>query len=351
MICFTPSRNSGDAERALATLVNPRLDPLLFARRIQRLQQMFFTYTTHCPPPWPGPGLQITPEISCRSELWLPLDQLRHHFQALYRYSLRYPPILTSTPFAQMTSWASIVSVFPYFQMPYDNPAALLEHLVNDDGLRTKFLFWSFMPRRFYGGGSDRYSGQSIAITEWLRRRGRQGRKLRCLDAACGDGAATYALVHLCTELGWTPESLEVEGWTLEPLEVWSAAYGRFPHEPARERAFLEETGDCFERGSAASVRFCCVDILDVPASEPFDLILCNGLLGPIIHTRRAMELAVRSLAGLLAPGGMLLAADHFHGGWKQKYPQQELRVLCQLNGLHTEEAGEGIAGLSPQAG
>jgi hypothetical protein len=43
----------------------------------------------------------------------------------------------------------------------------------------------------------------------------------------------------------------------------------------------------------------------------------------------------------------MLLAADHFHGGWKQKCPQYELRALFALNGLNPVEIGEGIGALA----
>jgi SAM-dependent methyltransferase len=352
MIRFTPSRDSGEAERALALLVRPRVDPLPFASRIRGLRRMSSAYTACCPAPWASPGLHITPEITYQSELWLPLDQLRKHFHTLYRHSLTYPPILSSSPLAHGTSWAAIVADFPEYLKPYYNPAALLEQLVVDNGLRMRFLFWSFMPGRFYGGGSDRYPAQSAAITEWLRRRGRHGRKMRCLDAACGDGAATYGLARLCAENGRPPDSFEIEGWTLEPLEAWAAAHGRFPHEPVREALYREETGYCIEKGFDRVVRFCCANILNVPAAEPFDLIICNGLLGgPILNLRADMETAVCNLAGLLAPGGMLLAADHFHGGWKQKCPQQELRALMRLQGLEIVETAEGVAGLAPQAG
>jgi hypothetical protein len=44
----------------------------------------------------------------------------------------------------------------------------------------------------------------------------------------------------------------------------------------------------------------------------------------------------------------MLMVADHFHGGWKQKRPQQELRALCEMNGLRTLHVSEGVAGLKP---
>jgi chemotaxis methyl-accepting protein methylase len=197
--------------------------------------------------------------------------------------------------------------------------------------------------------GSDRYPAQSAIITEWFRRRGRQGKKLRCLDAACGDGGATYALARLCADHCSLPDNLDIEGWTLEPLEAWAAAHSRFPHDPARERLFQGEAGGCFERGLDAAIRFCCVNILHVPESDAFDLILCNGLLGgPIIHDREDMDTAVRNLTGLLAPGGMLLVEDHFHGGWKQRCPQQELRALCERYGLLIVKSAAGLYALKP---
>jgi hypothetical protein len=347
MTGFTPSRDSGEAGRTLTTLIRPRLNPSLFTSRIQRLRHMSSVCKACCPPPWPCQNLQITPEINYQSELWLPLDQLRPHFYNLYRQALTYPPVLSSTPFALGTSWAAIVAGFPAFLIQCRNPADLLELLQADDELRMKFLFWSFMPGRFYGSGSGRYPGQSTTIAEWSRQRRCRGRRLRCLDAASGDGANTYGVARLLVGQGWLPDRLELEGWTLEPLEAWAAAHGRFPHDPAREWVFREETRDCFEQGIDTAIRFCCVNILDAPKAAPFDLILCNGLLdGPIIHGRHATYTVVHNLTGLLAPGGLLLAADHFHGGWKQKCPQDELRALCELNGLRAIETAEGVATL-----
>jgi SAM-dependent methyltransferase len=313
---------------------------------------MFSVCEASCPPPWASQHLNITPEINYHSELWLPLDQLRPHFYHIYRQSLTYPPVLSTTPFAHGSSWAAIVAAFPAFLRHCGNPADLLEQLVGDDELRMNFLFWSFMPERFYGSGSDRYPGQAAMIVEWIQQRDHRGKRLRCLDAASGDGANTYGVARLLVEQGWLPDRFEIEGWTLEPLEAWAAAHGRFPHDPAREVVFREETRDCFEQGFETTIRFCYTNILDTCQEEQFDLILCNGLLGgPIIHDLCEMDIVVRNLTGLLAPGGLLLAADHFHGGWKQKCPQQGLRAVFEMNGLMCIEAAEGIAALAPQAG
>ncbi|MBL0225811.1 MAG: hypothetical protein IPQ16_09625 [Geobacteraceae bacterium] len=346
MIRFAPSRDPGDADLTLATLVNPRLNPLPFAQRIQNLQRIFSVCIAGCPPPWPSPDLHITPEIAYRSEHWLPIDQLRPHFFSLYRQALMYPPVFSSTPFTQGAGWATIAAGFPCFLRRYTNPACLLQQLVVDEDLRRRFLFWSFMPDRYYGGGSDRYPGQSAVIEEWIRNRHGHGIRLRCLDVASGDGANTYGVARLLVSQGWSPDRFEIEGWTLEPLEAWAAAHGRFPHDPVRESFFREETGDFFEQGCFASIRFCCVDILTEPAAAPFDLILCNGLLGgPILHRPESVRRIVSCLSRLLVPGGLLLAADHFHGGWKKNIPGETLGDAFKACGLSVAEAGEGISG------
>ena len=78
---------------------------------------------------------------------------------------------------------------------------------------------------------------------------------------------------------------------------------------------FREESRDCFEQGLDSAVCFCCADILDVHETEPFDLILCNGLLGgPILNGREQMDTAVGSLVRLLAPPAFLTAVAFVPG-------------------------------------
>ncbi len=54
----------------------------------------------------------------------------------------------------------------------------------------------------------------------------------------------------------------------------------------------------------------------------------------------------VQVVLNLVTPNGIMLAADSFHGGWKQQCPQSELRALFETKRLKTFEAGEGIGGL-----
>ena len=355
MCRFAASRDAEAAEQALRALIVPRLAPNLFADRISRLQAMYSACTDNCSPPYADPGLQITSEINYQCEMWLPLAELRRHFYQFYRQALTYSPVLSSTPFASSPSWAAVSSGFPAFLKQFTNPAALLHRMLIDADLRTRFLFWSFMPERFYGAGSDRYLEQAAAIAAWLHRRSPNCGTLRCLDAASGDGTAGYGLVRLLCEQGWRPERFAVEGWTLDPLEVWSAAYGRFPHNLGRESRFRAVTAPVFEQGAHHSLEFRAVDLTALAdtdtsnRSDRFDLVVCNGLLGgPLLNRQDDVRNVVSALRRLLAPGGMLLAADRFHGGWKKKIPGELLGDLFRTNGLTVIQAGEGLAGLAP---
>jgi chemotaxis methyl-accepting protein methylase len=355
MFTFTPSRDAGGAEQALAALINPHPVAGLFDGRIQRLQEMFLRCCAHCRPPFADHGLHITPEINYQSEQWLPLDELRRHFHALYRHLLTYPPPFSSTPFASATSWAGIVSRFPPFLKNHVNPADLIQRLLRDGELRAKFLFWSFMPERYYGEGGDRYPAQSAAAAEWIRQRAAAGERVRCLDAACGDGVASYGLARMLLEQGWSADRFQIEGWTRDPLEAWAAAHAVFPHNSAHQAAFRNMSAAVFQGGANHSIVFRDMDLLNMSAvhrasqGERFDLIICNGLLGgPIINRVEDVERIVAILTELLAAGGLLLVADHFHGGWKKKIPGEFLGDLFRAHGLNVVLAGEGLGGQSP---
>lgn len=344
MLRLIPIRDDRAAAELLAPLLR-RPDPACFACGLRSLHRRFNTYAATCPVPLAAAGLHVTSEIRTQSELYLPLGEIQELFHQLYRHSLAYPPILSSTPFHGSPSWADLYAFLPSEFQISPNPARLLERLLEDDGMLQRFLFYSFLPGRFYGGFL-RYPGQRAFVREWLK-----GRRepLRCLDAACGTGEESYALARMLLEQGRSPASFRIEGWTVEPLEVWGAASGTFPHLPVRTVAFRGETDFLFTAGAQSSLEFRSIDLLEpvtVIENSRFDLILCNGLLGgPILNGRYQLERLVARLAGLLAPGGILLVADSFHGGWKRQHPQEELRALLEAAGLETGEAGEGLVG------
>jgi len=354
MFSFSPSLDSRAAAANLAKILSPGIQPHVFRNDIRRLRSMFNAYRNACPPPWFACNLAITPETHYQSELWLPLTLIKPVFERFYRTALTYPPVLSSTPLNSSASWAGVVAALPSFFDCSADPSTLLEQLLSDDDLRLQFLCWSFMPRRFYGNGSDRYPAQAECIRNWLALRQQKESQLRCLDAACGDGAATYGLVRLLLQQGWQPERFAVEGWTLDPLEVWAAAHARFPHDPTRQLEFRASISSLFSGGAQQRIIFRAMDVEDSHSNQifttnrtDFDLIVCNGLLGgPIINQPHRIGTIVRNLADLLRPDGLLLAADHFHGGWKKSTTGEALGKVFRSCGLKVIEAGEGLGGI-----
>jgi SAM-dependent methyltransferase len=350
-----------DESDALDTLLSPDINKNRFQSAVRRLHTLFKVYACTCPVPLPAPGLIVTPEIRTQCERYLPIAEVAAAFNHLYSTAVTYPPIFSSTPFHSAFSWADTFAALPAQFQFSANPARLLESLLVDGRLLTRFLFASFLPGRFYGG-IGRYPGQQKFVSEWLKTR--KSGTLHCLDAACGTGEDTFGLALLLSEEGFSPEEIRIDGWTLEPLEVWAAAHRRFPHDRRREALLRGATSALFQQGYGRRISFRCRDILKSPTqsplsrengdrqaggNRPFDLILCNGLLGgPIVHEKEQLNRAVGNLAQLLAPGGILLAADNFHGGWKQKCPQTELRASFETHRLEYIETGEGIGGLNP---
>lgn len=314
---------------------------------MRHLDQLFCSYAATSPQPLPAPGLLITPEIRLQSELYLPIKEIRRLFNRLYAAAVEHAPILSSTPFYHCPSWADCFAGLPSWLQFSANPARLLERLLDDQQLLTRFLFFSFLPGRFNGAGFGRYPGQlgwlQQHLSEWSG-------SLRLLDAACGSGEGTWELAELLVEQGWQPERVQFEGWTLEPLEVWAAQVQCLPHQPEREAVYQQRVQPLREQGWGERISFRGTDLLvQQIESATFDLILCNGLLGgPIINHSTQLQQILNQLAGLLVPGGMLLVADHFHDGWKKQLPEAVLGEFMEKSGLLVQQAGEGLAGVKP---
>ncbi len=316
--------------------------PARFQAGLRQLNQCFITYVTTAPQPLPAPGLFITPEIRLQSELYLPIKEISRLFNRLYAASLKHIPILSSTPFHASPSWADCFASSPSWLQFSANPACLLERLLADQQLLTRFLFFSFLPGRFNGAGFGRYPDQLGWLQQYLQK---QSGSLRILDAACGSGEGTWEMAELLAENGWQPEQVQLEGWTLEPLEVWAAQTQCLPHHPQREKNYQQRVQPLREQGWGERISFRAVDLLaEQIESAPFDLILCNGLLGgPILHEQSQLQQTVILLYSLLAPEGVLLIADHFHDGWKKLVPEETLVGLLARYGLQVQQAGEGL--------
>lgn len=303
-------------------------DPVIFRTALQRIHRRFTVYAATSPQPLPAPGLVITPEIRLQSELYLPMQELRRLYYRLYQETLSYPPILSSTPFHGCHSWADCYVGLPDWLHLSPNPALLLERLLHDQQLLYRFIFHSFLPQRFNGAGFARYPEQLDWLRGWLP--ARAGKPLRILDAACGSGEGTWELVELLSDCGWKPEAVQIEGWTLEPLETLAAEQQYLPHLPERSRDYQKRVEPLLQDGWKRALQFKKMDLLSPDAQGTrFDLIICNGLLGgPIINNIKDLQQVIGNFSGIIASDGIVLVADRFHKGWKKQVTDQLLARL-----------------------
>jgi chemotaxis methyl-accepting protein methylase len=342
---LTPDSSPSAVETTLARLLVPGdiMDRRLHAY-CNRLQDRFHQFCTTCPaPPWQH-GLILTPEIRHQTEVYLPLAEIQSAFRYLLRRAFRYKPFLPAVPLFSALSW---VDALERIHAPgvSSNPAQILAEIAADQTLRADFLAALFIPKR-YGGGFDRYPLQKRFLQEWLS--GRSTQEISVLDAACGSGEGVYELAALVAEVGFLPGSTVVHGCTVEPLELAAAAHGWFPHDSVRELSVKRMIAGALQRGRCGSIEFFREDIC-APADGAvrYDVVVCNGLLGgPLLHEQSALDAAVKGLALRLKKGGILLAADRFHAGWRRVIPLNELKLLFVRHGVRLISSPEGISGI-----
>ena len=345
---FRPVTDPDETQRELLRLLpSDPLDDHDLWRRIARLGERFRVYAETVPFGLWGDGLAVTAEMRSTTDLLLPLEEVRRAFRRLLRLSLPFPPDLDGTPPQAATSWPDCLErLDPPFREP--NPARLLARLAADGELRARFIFSLFVPRR-HGADAERYPGQGDFLHRWLGPTGgKGGNPLRCLDAACGAGEGTYGLARLLVKKGFAPAGFSIVGASRDPIEIFAATHGFFPHDPARQEGFRRLREELGATGALGRIRFTAADLTaQTGDDETFDIILCNGILGgPFMHERRTLERVVAGLANRLAAGGIILAADRFHGGWKRVAPPGLLEEILAGQGLSVVTAGEGMAGI-----
>ena len=347
-LTYTPRLERAAIERNLSPLlVSGALSDRDMERRIAVLTERFGVYTSCYPFGLWAPGLAVTREMRNMTEIYLPLDEIRRAFGRFFAVALSFPPFLPASTVHNATDWLDmLLKLQPLVSRP--DPAFLLRSLMGDERFRRSFIFANFMPDR-YGGVFGRYPGQSEILRRWLAaNRSRLARGVRCLDAACGSGEGTYELALLLMESGFSTAAIHLRGATLEPLELFAAAHVHFPHDPGREAAYRLHVAPLFACGAAERIGFTLEDVA-LPAAgleKGYDIIICNGLLGgPFIHGRQELLETVRGLSSRLRAGGILLAANRFHGGWKKAVPEESLRELFRACGLKVLPVAEGVFG------
>lgn len=326
-----------------------------FRGKLKRLHSRFIQYLSTSFEPIPSPGLMVTPEIRIQSEIYIPIKEIKSLFNEIYRLSLHHTPVYSSSPFHGAKSWADCFATLPQWLQITPDPSRLAKALLDDPLLHERFVFYSFMPARFNGEGFGRYPGQIAWIRKWLESYLKEnGLLIRCLDAATGSGEGVWEIAALLDEIGVAPDKAEVVGCTLDPLEVWCAKNQSFPHNRSREIIYRGYAVPLLRKGWGGSIRFCTVDMaeekeISAKLAERYSLILCNGLIGgPILHGTDEMVSLVRKLRTLIMPGGCIAVSGKFHGGWKKKAPESQLRGLFESEGMIVEKAGEGLVALEP---
>ncbi|WP_214174057.1 class I SAM-dependent methyltransferase [Geomobilimonas luticola] len=350
---YTPSFDDAAVQSGLQQLLVPgplRDDDL--ERRSIRLTGMFSLYATFSPHGLWAPGLVLTHGMRSLAEQCLPVAEIVRSLERMIVRSLRVSPVLAGSVIRNAATWLDLLDQLqPLVRHP--DPGRLLRELMADDGKRRRFLWRIFLPPR-YGCDFDRYPAQGAVLRNWLsRNRLSAGSVVRCLDAACGTGEGTYELARIVHEAvaGWG--GWRVDGTTLEPLELFSAAHGYFPHDPERQAAFRSRVAPLLTAVPAKRLSFRQGDLtLPAPATgHGYRIIVCNGVLGgPLLHEKRQLTEGVANLVALLEPGGILLAADRFHGGWKKRVSHNDLRDLLVGGGLQPLAVEDGVAGVRPLA-
>ena len=342
---FVPCPDPDTAERRFREIICRPIDPASFNKILASLETQFQSAVLHCPAPLPEPALIITNEMRRQWEIWLPLATIRHSFYRFFSAVLSAPPLFQTTTFQRALSWGDAFAQFPRAVQQTPDPSRIIRQLLDDQDLCRLFLCQTFVPTRFYGAAPSRYPEQEQFLANCLIPCGKE--HLRCLDAACGIGESTYLLASLISQHAAQPSGSTVTGITADPLEIWAAAHGRLPHDPLREQKLQSLMASVLGDRQAPQLTFQTGNLLNDPVKrETFDIILCNGLIGgPILGEETAVGRVIGNLAAMLAPDGLLLIADHFHGGWQNRWGKKKIQSLLTEAGLKIVDVPEGIGG------
>ncbi len=344
---FRPSLSPDESKKNLSTLlVCGTIQSSALDSAIKRLDKRFQSYCALYPHGLWAPGLVITGEMRGITEQYLPMTEIRSAFRHFFSLALRYPLSDENNPFRVATNWLDLLQRLRLSKEAV-NPAVLLEKLIVDESFRIRFVFSALLPNH-HGGTFSRYPDQLNFLEGWIApRKDFLSQEARCLDAACGTGEGAYDVAGLLLKCSIPSRAQQVHGCSLEPLEVFTAAHGYFPHEPERGERFRSITGQLFTAQATCRMLFFQDNIMRQPTQEekPYDIILCNGLLGgPFLHGQDMLECAIAALTKRLKAGGILLAADRFHGGWKKDSPPGLIELIMRSNGLVVRQGGYGFA-------
>ena len=169
---------------------------------------------------------------------------------------------------------------------------------------------WFFRDRHPY-----RYLREHVAA---LLRGGQQPEPLRLLSAPCATGEEPYSMAMTLQELGLSPLAFRIDAIDICRRSIQrarQAVYGRHSFrgvsEAEQQRHFHSTPkGLMPHQAIREPVRFQCSNLMTclAEASGAYDVIFCRNLL--IYFEPLAAQQLLRSLAGLLKPGGLLIVGS-----------------------------------------
>jgi chemotaxis methyl-accepting protein methylase len=339
------------AERLNALLCPGDLGSPTVARQLQRLAEAFEQYRAHFPYGAWRQGLVVTAEMHRWTEWYLPLVEVWRIWRTIVSAALKQPATVEPEEFLGMASWLAILDRCR--QAVPMAPHLILEQMLQDAAFRQRMLFAWYVPEQ-HGGGFNRYPEQLAWLREWLLKRRRQGQNpINCLDAGCGSGEGTYELAAAALGAGYAVKEIRVVGTTLQPLAVAAAAMCHFPHAETRQAGYQRQIRALLPLEMLERITFRQEDLLSGSQEvERYHLIQCNGLLGgPLLFRSGDIGQVLAGLVQRLHPGGILVADDRFHGGWRQRVPLQALRQQFINAGLQLVPISSGVCGVRAGVG
>ncbi|GAB4294009.1 MAG: chemotaxis protein CheR [Desulfuromonadia bacterium] len=339
-LTISPAETVGDPPLTLWRRYLFHENPPVDGGEVDRLSRLFRRYVTSYPFVAWRPGGVITDEMHRQTEALLPLSEVIPPIRRVVDALLTPPTDGFATILTAASSWLSVCQRLESWRV---DPSAIISPLLRDPRHAMAFLSRWYIPRR-HGGSPGRYPGQLRFIHRWLSRR--EG-EIALLDAACGTGEGVYDLAAAARDAGIPPEQVTIVGETLAAVEVISAASGVIVHDPERTSAFSRVRGELEGCGLLERILFSQHDIRE-EGGGGYDLIICNGLIGgPLLHHPDHVARLVGVLSRRLKPGGLLLAADRFHGGWHRRIAPSFLVGVMKGAGLSPFDPGEGIGGVT----
>ncbi|MFA6816848.1 MAG: class I SAM-dependent methyltransferase [Lentisphaeria bacterium] len=198
----------------------------------------------------------------------------------------------------------SLDSIFDFWHILPGSLAGKIQY--SEEDLLPLFCALADPPR--YGTAPNRYPEQMRLFHELADDFLKANSSIRVLDLGCGIGLGT---LELANSLEKKTKNYDVQGLTLEPLEVWMATNRFLPHDAVRQKYFQQFSCDL-------SCSFQVGDAKNFELESSFDFIFCNGLAGGrFLHKPCELQRFLDCIDRHLNNGGYCFMANCFHDGFR----------------------------------